>query len=152
MLAALEDLEEEVKDVIAGFETRLRRVKIGGKKVFGSSSSSSAASSEPSSSSSAEFPESTSSVEEGIEAEAEEAVEKIEKGDVEEPLASILPIEPEIAQGVLGSGAGVIGRGKKEVEEAMERAEVFGEGASKFVKSKGGEAKEAVKTHAADEL
>ncbi|EIM86477.1 uncharacterized protein STEHIDRAFT_147074 [Stereum hirsutum FP-91666 SS1] len=154
VLAALEDLEEEVKDVIAGFETRLRRVKIGGEKVFGSSSSSSSASSEPSSSSSAEFPESTSSVEEGIEAEAEEAVEKIEKGDVEEPVASILPIEPEpeVAQGVLGSGAGVIGRGKKEVEEAMGRAEVFGEGASKFVKSKSGEAKEAVKTHAADEL
>lgn len=148
---------------MAGFDTRLRRVKSGGEKVFGTSTSYSSA---PPSSEAAEFPEETTSKEEVIEVVAEEVVDRIEKGEepvtrAEEPVVSILPIEPEV-DGVLGTGAeAIIGKGKVEVEQAMGRAEAFGEGASKFVgdkvesaKAKVSEAMEkpVVTTHAADEL
>ena len=35
MLPALEDLQNEVQDVIVGFETRLRRIKRNGERAFG---------------------------------------------------------------------------------------------------------------------
>lgn len=38
MLPAIEDLQNEVQDVIVGFETRLRRIKRNGERAFGAAS------------------------------------------------------------------------------------------------------------------
>ncbi|THH12437.1 hypothetical protein EW146_g7696 [Bondarzewia mesenterica] len=94
---ALEELESEVKDIITGFETRLRRIKRAGDRAFGVA-----------------VPE-----------EEKEDVDEEDSGAPEKPLVSILPVpgqnEPSADEAVLN----VIGRGKQEVEEAFARARDF---------------------------
>lgn len=92
------ELQLELQDVIAGFETRLRRIKRNGFKAFDS------------------LPDDTMSEE-----EAEYDVETPRFPEV-----SILPIvgdEPDPATPILESESPVVGRGKAEVEEAFSRAD-----------------------------
>ena len=98
MQPALEELESEVKDIITGFETRLRRIKRSGDRAFGGE------------------------VLEGAHAD-EDALDG-DVGAAKEPLASILPVPSdrgEVKEAVLN----VIGRGKEEVEEALARAQAL---------------------------
>jgi hypothetical protein len=90
-------MQLELQDVIAGFETRLRRIKRNGFKTFGS------------------LPEDTMS-----EDETEDDVETPESPEV-----TTLPIsedEPNPATPISGGEFTVVGRGKAEVEEAFARA------------------------------
>ena len=96
--SAMYDLQVELQDVIAGFETRFRRIKRNGFRTFGSLS------------------EDTMDEEEN-----EEVFESHQLPEV-----SILPIpedETNPATPILGSEFPVVGRGKAEVEEAFARAE-----------------------------
>jgi hypothetical protein len=92
------ELQLELQDVIAGFETRLRRIKRNGFKAFDL------------------LPDDTMSEE-----EAEYDVETPPFPEV-----SILPIvgdEPDPATPILENEFPVVGRGKAEVEEAFARAD-----------------------------
>jgi len=92
------ELQLELQDVIAGFETRLRRIKRNGFKAFDS------------------LPDDTTSEE-----ETEHDVETPPSPEV-----SILPIagdQPDPATPILESEFPVVGRGKAEVEEAFARAD-----------------------------
>lgn len=92
------ELQLELQDVIAGFETRLRRIKRNGFKAFDL------------------LPDDTMSEE-----EAEHDVETPPFPEV-----SILPIvgdEPNPATPIVESEFPVVGRGKAEVEEAFARAD-----------------------------
>ncbi|KAI0272732.1 hypothetical protein BC834DRAFT_966707 [Gloeopeniophorella convolvens] len=91
---AISELEAEVQDVIAGFETRFRRIKRNGFKAFG--------------------------------APGDPADNEGEQ-DAEAPEVSILPIadEPHPAAPASEQELPVIGRGKREVEEAFARAEAL---------------------------
>jgi hypothetical protein len=92
------ELQLELQDVIAGFETRLRRTKRNGFKAFDS------------------LPDDTMREE-----ETEYDLEMPSSPEV-----SILPIvgdEPDPATPILQSEFSVVGRGKAEVEEAFARAD-----------------------------
>ena len=96
--SAMHDLQLELQDVIAGFETRFRRIKRNGFKTFDAS------------------PGDTMDEEE-IEQDSESH---------RSPDVTILPIpEDESNSGtpILGSEFPIVGRGKAEVEEALARAE-----------------------------
>jgi hypothetical protein len=96
--SAMHDLQFELQDVIAGFETRFRRIKRNGFKAFDS------------------LPGDTMDEE-----EAEQGSESHQPPEV-----SILPIpgeESNPATPILGSEFPVVGRGRAEVEEALARAE-----------------------------
>lgn len=95
---ALHDLQLELQDVIAGFETRFRRIKRIGSKAFDS------------------LPGDTMD---------EEETDQGSESD-QSPEVSILPIpenEFNPATPILGSEFPMVGRGKAEVEEALARAE-----------------------------
>jgi hypothetical protein len=96
---AMHELQLELQDVIAGFETRLRRIKRNGFKAFDSLH--------------------------GDTMNGEDADHDVETPPLS-PEVSILPIpgdEPNPAAPVLGSEFAVVGRGKAEVEEAFARAD-----------------------------
>ncbi|KAI0251393.1 hypothetical protein BJV78DRAFT_1282460 [Lactifluus subvellereus] len=99
--SAVYELQLELQDVIADFETRFRRIKRNGLKAIGS------------------LPGDMADEEE---AEAEQDVESLQP-----PQVSILPVpsddESDHAAPILRSDFPVIGRGKAEVEEAVARAE-----------------------------
>jgi hypothetical protein len=95
---ALHELQLELQDVIAGFETRLRRIKRNGLKAFGS------------------LPEDT----------VDEEETELDDETPMSPEVSILPIagdEPNHATAILASELPVVGRGKMEVEDAFARAD-----------------------------
>lgn len=95
---AMHELQLELQDVIAGFETRLRRIKRNGFKAFDSLH--------------------------GDTMNGEDADHDFETP--QSPEVSILPIpgdEPNPAAPVLGSEFTVVGRGKAEVEDALARAD-----------------------------
>jgi hypothetical protein len=97
----MNDLQLELQDVIAGFETRFRRIKRNGFKAFDS------------------LPRDTTMDEE----ETEQDPESHQSPDV-----SILPIpedESNSATPILGSEFPMVGRGKVEVEEALARGGGF---------------------------
>jgi hypothetical protein len=99
----MRDLQLELQDVIAGFETRFRRIKRSGFKAFDS------------------LPEDTTDEE-----ESEQGSESNPSPEV-----SILPIpgdESNPVTPILGSEFPVVGRGKAEVEEALARAEAVVDG------------------------
>jgi hypothetical protein len=101
--SAMRDLQLELQDVIAGFETRFRRIKRSGFKAFDS------------------LPEDTTDEE-----ESEQGSESHPSPEV-----SILPIpgdESNPVTPILGSEFPVVGRGKAEVEEALARAEAVVDG------------------------
>ncbi|KAI0281110.1 hypothetical protein BGY98DRAFT_1095056 [Russula aff. rugulosa BPL654] len=101
--SAMDDLRVELQDVIAGFETRFRRIKRNGFRTFDS------------------LPGDTVDEE-----EYEQVFESRQPPEV-----SILPIpedEPNTATPILGSEFPVVGRGKAEVEEAFARAEAVMDG------------------------
>lgn len=101
--SALHDLQLELQDVIAGFETRFRRIKRNGLRTFDSLS------------------EDTT--------EEEESEQVFESHHP--PEFSILPIpedESNSATPILESEFPVVGRGKAEVEEAFARAEAVMDG------------------------
>jgi len=94
----MHDLQLELQDVIAGFETRFRRIKRNGFKAFDS------------------LPRDTVDEE-----ETEQGSESYQSPEV-----SILPIPGEESNPgtpILGSEFPVVGRGKAEVEEALARAD-----------------------------
>ena len=96
--SAMNDLQLELQDVIASFETRFRRIKRNGFKAFDS------------------FPEDTIDEE-----ETEQGSESHPSPEV-----SILPIPGDASNPttpILKSEFPVVGRGKEEVEEALVRAE-----------------------------
>jgi hypothetical protein len=96
--SAIHDLQLELQDVIAGFETRFRRIKRNGFRTFDS------------------LPGDTMEEEEN-----EQVFESHQPPEV-----SILPIpedESNTAAPILGGEFPVVGRGKAEVEEAFARAE-----------------------------
>ena len=95
----MQGLQLELQDVIAGFETRFRRIKRNGFRTFDSLS------------------EDTMNEEEN-----EQVFESHQSPEV-----SILPIpedESRPATPIFGSDLPVVGRGKEEVEEAFARAKV----------------------------
>jgi hypothetical protein len=94
----MHDLQVELQDVIAGFETRFRRIKRNGFRTFD-----------------------TLSDDTMDEEENEQGFESHQP-----PQVSILPIPEDksnLATPILGSDFPVVGRGKAEVEEAFARAE-----------------------------
>jgi hypothetical protein len=96
---AMHELQLELQDVIAGFETRLRRIKRNGFKAFDSLHRDTM--------------------------DGEDADHDVEMPPLS-PEVSILSIpgdEPNPAAPVLGSEFAVVGRGKAEVEEAFARAD-----------------------------
>ncbi len=96
--SAMHDLQLELQDVIAGFETRFRRLRRNGSRAFDSLSG------------------------DAMDEETEQVSESHQS-----PEFSILPIpedESNPATPILGSELPVVGRGKAEVEEAYARAEV----------------------------
>jgi hypothetical protein len=101
--SAMHDLQLELQDVIAGFETRFRRIKRNGLRTFDSLS------------------------EDTMEEEESEQVFESHQP----PEFSILPIpedESNPATPILESEFPVVGRGKAEVEEAFARAEAVMDG------------------------
>lgn len=101
--SAMYDLQVELQDVIAGFETRFRRIKRNGLRTFDSLS------------------EDTMD---------EEEIEQVFESH-HPPEVSILPIpedESNPATPISGSEIPVVGRGMAEVEEAFARAEAFMDG------------------------
>ncbi|KAI0064067.1 hypothetical protein BV25DRAFT_336449 [Artomyces pyxidatus] len=99
ILPALEELQNEVQDIIMGFETRLRRIRRSGDRAFGVA-----------------VPDGGEEEEEATEGSAEAPT----------PEVSILPIpgdQPEPEAPVLEEPSPIIGRGKAEVEEALARAD-----------------------------
>jgi hypothetical protein len=101
--SAMHDLQLELQDVIAGFETRFRRIKRNGFRTFDSLS--------------------------GDTMDEEENEQVFESH--QPPEASILPIpedESNPTTPILGSEFPVVGRGKAEVEEAFARAEAVMDG------------------------
>jgi hypothetical protein len=100
---ALYELQLELQDVIAGFETRLRRIKRNGLKSFGS------------------LPEDTMDDDET----------ELDDETPMSPEVSILPIagdEPDPAAPILASEFPVVGRDKIEVEDAFARADAVLDG------------------------
>lgn len=99
----MHDLQLELQDVIAGFETRFRRIKRNGLRTFDTSS--------------------------GDTMEEEESEQVFESHPP--PEVSILPIPEDgsdPATPILESEFPVVGRGKVEVEEALARAEAVMDG------------------------
>jgi hypothetical protein len=97
--SAMHDLQLELQDVIAGFETRFRRLRRNGSRAFNSLSG---------------------------DAMDEEETEQVSESH-QSPEFSILPIpedDSSPATPISGSELPVVGRGKAEVEEAYTRAEV----------------------------
>jgi len=95
--SAMHDLQLELQDVIAGFETRFRRIKRNGFKAF-------------------DYLPGDTMDEEETEQDSESH---------QSPEVSILPIpedESNSATPILGSEFPMVGRGKVEVEEALARA------------------------------
>lgn len=98
----MHELQLELQDVIAGFETRFRRIKRNGLRTFDSLSG------------------------DTMEEESEQVFESDHPPEV-----SILPIpedESNPATPILESEFPVVGRGKAEVEEAFARAEAVMDG------------------------
>jgi hypothetical protein len=99
----MHDLQLELQDVIAGFETRFRRIKRNGFRTFDSLS--------------------------GDTMDEEENEQVLESH--QPPEVSILPIPEDVSNPTtptLGSEFPVVGRGKAEVEEAFARAEAVMDG------------------------
>jgi hypothetical protein len=98
--SVMHDLQLELQDVIAGFETRFRRIKRNGFRTFDSLSG------------------------DTMDEEENEHVSESHQP----PEVSILPIPEDESNPILGSEFPVVGRGKAEVEEAFARAEAVMEG------------------------
>jgi len=95
VLSEITELQSEVQDIIMGFETRLRRIKRTGDRAF------------------------------GLEVPEEEESEDDETSAPDGPEVSILPIPGDHTdqKPVVGEPVPVVGRGQREVEEALARAE-----------------------------
>ncbi|KAF8489876.1 hypothetical protein F5888DRAFT_1743850 [Russula emetica] len=98
--SVMHDLQLELQDVIAGFETRFRRIKRNGFRTFDSLSG------------------------DTMDEEENEHVSESHQP----PEVSILPIPEDESNPILGNELPVVGRGKAEVEEAFARAEAVMEG------------------------
>lgn len=106
--AAMEDLEAEVKDIVTGFETRLRQLRRSGARTFSSS---------------------TNEEDQEEKEVGEELTEKEEKLLEEPDMVNILPIPKEEAhpEAIRAPDVPVVGRGKEEVEQAFARADAVEE-------------------------
>lgn len=112
VLTALSDIQSEVNDITLGFETRMRRIRRQGDRAFASNKA-----------------QEVERLDVDVD-ESDGADDATETGGSTEPIVSILPVPDKVDKGEEGDeeilqdvSNSILGRGKDEVVDALERAE-----------------------------